>query len=111
MDKPLNTKYVFEFEDGSTTELTLAFYFLYMLKSKNKALYDRHNQTMARMGNRKETDYDELDSVMILYTAYVCAHIDDFDNLMSEEEFLMKCGSDRVAVAQAVKALVQPKNK
>lgn len=109
MDKPMNTKYVYTFEDGTTTEMTLAFYVLYMLKSKNRTLYDRHNKIMARMGNRKNDEYDEIDSVLILYTAYVCAHLND-ESIMTEEEFLIKCGSDRKAVGAAVKALLQPKN-
>lgn len=109
MDKPMNTMYNFKFADGSTTELTLAFYMLYMLKGKNEVLYRRYNASMAKMSDTKN-GYDELESLVILYTAYVCAHISDMENLMSEEEFLMKCGSDRIAVANAVKALVQPKN-
>ena len=80
-----------------------------MLKSKNRTLYDRHNKIMARMGNRKNDEYDEIDSVLILYTAYVCAHLND-ESIMTEEEFLIKCGSDRKAVGAAVKALLQPKN-
>lgn len=109
MDKPLNTKYVYTFEDDTTTEMTLAFYLLYQLRSKNRSLYDRHNKIMARMGNRKEDEYDEIDSVLILYTAYVCAHLND-ESIMTEEEFLIKCGSDRKAVGAAVKALLNPKN-
>jgi hypothetical protein len=108
MNKPMNTKYVFEFEDGTTAEMTLAFYALYMLKSKNKSLYERYNQTMSRMGNQKPNEYDELDAITILYAAYVCANL-DAENIMSEEEFMYQCGSDRMAVANAVRALTQPK--
>lgn len=110
MDKPMNSRYVYTFEDGTTTEMTLSFYGLYMLKSKNKNLYDRHNRIMAHMGKQKDDSYDELDSVLALYTAYVCANLNDIENVMTEEEFILKCGSDRVAVAKAIKALFQPKN-
>ena len=51
MEKPMNTKYVFEFEDGTTCEMTLSFYALYLLRAKNKNLYLRYNKTMAEMAD------------------------------------------------------------
>lgn len=111
MDRPMNTKYVFEFEDGSTCEMTLAFYALLMLKGKNKSLYDRYNKTMNGMSN-KNKEYDELESLTILYTAYRCANINEAeDNLVSEEEFVYKCGSDRKAVGNAMTRLINPKKQ
>ena len=109
MEKPLNTKYVFEFEDGTTCEMTLAFYALLMLKGKNKSLYDRYNKTMSGMSNNKK-EYDELDFLPILYTAYVCANINEpEESLMSEMEFVIKCGSDREGVSSAMQELLSPK--
>ncbi|MDD6145918.1 MAG: hypothetical protein PUB43_02605 [Oscillospiraceae bacterium] len=108
MEKPINTKKIFEFEDGSTCELTLAFYSLYMLKGQRPEIYKRYNRTMANMAE-KTYEYDELDSLVILYTAYLCANIGDLDNAMSEEEFLMKCGSDKTAVTKAMRDLISPK--
>ena len=109
MDKPMNTKYIFEFEDGTSCEMTLAYYVLYLLRAKNKSLYDRYNRTMSSLSDKKK-DYDELDSLVILYTAYVCANINEpIDTLMSEEEFVFKCGSDRKAVGRAFQRLINPK--
>ena len=109
MDKPMNTKYVFEFEDGTTCEMTLAFYALLMLKGKNKNLYDRYNKTYNGMADKKK-DYDELESLTILYTAYRCANINEpEENLMSEKDFIIKCGSDRKAIGMAMKRLLNPK--
>lgn len=109
MEKPMNTKYVFEFEDGTTCEMTLAFYVLYLLKAKNKSLYDRYNRTMNGMADKKK-EYDELESLTILYTAYRCANINEpEENLMTEEEFIFKCGSDRKAVGRAIQRLTNPK--
>ena len=109
MDKPMNTKYVFEFEDGTSCEMTLTFYVLYLLRAKNKALYAQYNKTMSVMAEEKY-EYDELDSLIILYTAYVCANINEpEETIMSKEEFFIKCGSDRVAVSNAVVALTNPK--
>lgn len=108
MDKPLNTKYVYEFQDGTSCEMTLAFYALYMLRSKNKDIYKRYNATMNAMAE-KNYIYDELDVITILYTAYLCAKLNDFDNVMSEEEFLMKCGNDRDSIGKAMTELTTAK--
>jgi hypothetical protein len=35
----------------------------------------------------------------------------DSDDLMTEEEFLERCGSDRVAVNEALGALTNPKKR
>lgn len=99
------TKYTYTFEDGTTCEMTLAFYAIYQLKGKNKELYDRYNKTMAKASGDSA---EELDTITILYTAYCCANLNE-ENIMSEEEFMIKCGSDRIAVSQAAKALTQPK--
>lgn len=103
MDKKMNTTIDFEFCDGTKTKLTLTFYALYQLKSRNKMLYNRYNQAM---NNSASGGYDELDMMTILYVAYMCANTED---VMSEEEFIMKCGSDRIAVGSAVKELTNPK--
>lgn len=104
--KKLNTTYDFELADGSIVELTLAFYKLYQLRSKNKALYERYNKIMSK--NAKGGDVDELDTISVLYTAYVCAN-DGKGELMAEETFMQLCGSDRVAVNKAVEHLITPK--
>lgn len=107
MTAKLNTNYMFEFEDGTTAALTLTFYKLYQLKTKNKALYDRYNTIMGNSGKGK---YDELETLEILYIAYLCANLDE-ENVMTNEEFMIKCGCDRFAVADAFKALTQPKKQ
>lgn len=107
MDKKmLNTVYEFEFQDGSKANLTLAFYKLYLLKSKRKPLYDRYTEIM----NRIDKHFDELDSIAVLYVAYICANMES-EEIMTEEDFMIKCGSDRKAVSEAVKALTQPKKQ
>jgi len=106
--KMLNTNYDFALADGTTVPLTLNFYFLYQLRSKNKSLYERYNQILTRQ-SKKDYSYDEIDNMEILYTAYCCANLEN-ENLLSEEEFLMLCGSDRNAVGKAIKALLAPKN-
>lgn len=100
-----NTFYDFTFEDGESVKMTLAFYFLYQLKSINKGLYDRYNKVMTNGAT------DELEMLTVLYAAYICANIQDHANCMSEEEFLIKCGSDRYAIKEALEVLVKPKKR
>lgn len=107
MEKKMNTTIDFEFCDGTTAKLTLTFWHLYQLKSKNRMLYARYNDAMK---NSQKGGYDELEMLTILYVAYVCANADD-ENLMSEEDFLMKCGSDRLALGNAIRDLIQPKKQ
>ena len=105
MDKKMNTTIDFEFYDGTTAKMTLTFYALYQLKTKNKALYERYNKIMT-----KQAITDELDMITVVYTAYVCANLSE-ENLMNEEEFMMKCGCDRIAIRDAVQSLTQPKKQ
>lgn len=107
MDKKmLNTTYDFELADESTVKLTLTFYALYQLKRKNKPLYERYNKIMV---NQSKGNYDELENIEILYTAYLCANM-SCDNLLTEEEFIMLCGTDRQAIGRALEHLLKPKN-
>jgi hypothetical protein len=98
-----NTTIDFELYDGRSVPMTLAFYALYQLKTKDKKLYEKYMQIM------QKTTTDELEMVTVLYTAYVCANLSDFGNVMSEEEFMMQCGSDRMAIINTYRDLTQPK--
>lgn len=104
--KMLNTVIEFEFCDGTTTNLTLQFYRLYQLKSKKPQLYAAYNKAMNRNANG---DYDEIDMLQILYVAYHCANVEKETDLLSFEEFMMLCGSDRKVVGNAVAMLINPK--
>ena len=107
-NKMLNSNYNYPLADGTTVPMTLTFYALYQLKSKNELLYKRYNKVLAAQAN-KSYDYDELDNMTVLYTAYCCANMNS-EELMNEEEFLAACGSDRKVVGEAIKALLAPKN-
>lgn len=109
-NKKLNTVIDFEFYDGTTAKMTLTFFALYQLKAKNKSLYERYTKIMSSKTS------DELDMIAILYTAYVCANMISKETiseneLMTEEDFIMMCGSDRIAVRDAVQELTQPKKR
>ena len=103
-NKKMNTEIEYEFFDGTTARLTLAFYLLYQLKAKNRALYDKYNKIMT--GGLK----DEFDMITVLYTAYVCANMFSDTELLDEDVFMLMCGADHVGVANAFKELTTPKN-
>lgn len=105
MDKKINTTITFEFYDETTVEMTLTFYKLYRLKEKNRGLYDRYNEIMSRKQN------SELDMITLLYVAYACANLDSMEKIMSEEEFMIKCGCDRLAIKNATEQLLYPKKR
>ena len=105
MDKTaLSTKYEFEFYDGTTCEMTLAFILLKKLSAKNKELYKRCQKVMT---NGAE---DEFDMLTVLYAGYVCANMNG-ENLLTEDEFIEKCGCDRFAVVDAFNAMTNPKKR
>lgn len=103
--KKLNTVYDFELEDGSVVKMTLRFYSLYQLKSKNKAVYERYNKIMVK------GPAEELENVTILYTAYLCANLENIDECMSEIDFLQLMPSDREYVGEMLGNLISPKKK
>lgn len=107
-NKAINTHYNFTLADGTTVPMTLTFYALYQLKGKNESLYRRYNKVLSEQASKNYV-YDELDNMTVLYTAYCCANINNAD-MMSEEEFLMVCGSNRKEVGEALMALLAPKN-
>jgi len=99
----MNTTVEFVLADGTATELTLTYYALYQMKPKHEGLYKRYNRIMANGMN------EELDMITVLYTAYVCANLNN-ETILTEEEFMIGCGCDRKAVSDAVKKLTAPKN-
>lgn len=102
--KALSTRYTFEFYDGEKCEMSLAFILLKRLAGVNKNLYKRAQPILSN-GTK-----DEFEVLTLLYTAYVCANMDE-ENLMSEDDFIVKCGSDRQAIFTAVENLMGPKKQ
>lgn len=108
MDKPaLNTTYDFALADGTTVKLTLAFYYLYQLRSNNRNLYERYNKIMQ---STNKNEFDILDMVTICYVGYMCANM-NAENVLSEDEFYMLCDSDIHEVSKAVNHLINPKKR
>lgn len=93
-----------EIFDGSTVKCTLAMYQLKRLASKNKPLYDLVMKVLS-----KGTE-DIFESVRVLYAAYLCANMDS-DEVMSEDEFMIACGSDYTGIGLTIQKLMNPKNR
>lgn len=93
-----------ELFDGSTVKCTLAMWRLKQLASKNKKLYETAMKVLG-----KGTD-DVFESVRVVYAAYVCANMDS-EEIMSEDEFIMACGSDYTGINNTVSALINPKKR
>ena len=104
--KKLNMATIVEHEiyDGSTVKCTLAMYQLKRLASKNKNLYDLVMKVLS-----KGTE-DIFESVRVLYAAYLCANMDS-EEIMTEDDFMIACGSDYVGIGQTVSKLLNPKNR
>ena len=93
-----------ELFDGTKVKCTLAMWRLKQLASKNKKLYET---AMKVLGKGTE---DVFESIRVIYAAYVCANMDS-EELMSEDEFVMMCGSDYAGINVTVNALINPKKR
>ena len=104
MDKNIpSTIHEFELADGRKVKMTLRFYSLYLLKSKNKQAYEKYNKIMIK------GPQEEIENVTILYTAYLCANLENIEECMSEMDFLMNMPDDREYVNNVLSALINPK--
>ena len=97
-----NTIFKFTLNDDSTVDMTLNFASLYKLSNVDKKLYLDYNN---KVTNGIKT---ELDNIVILYTAYRCANL---DNYMSYEEFLDKMPCSRQDIAEILTKLLGVKKK
>lgn len=107
MDKKvvLNTVRDFELADGTVVQMTLNYLSLYQLKPKKKGIYERYNKIMTKGPE------EELENVTILYTAYLCANVNNLDECMDEYTFLSLMPVNRQYVGEAIAELINPKKK
>lgn len=95
--------YVLELQNGEKVNLTLNFAALYKLRAKDRAMYDRYNKIITN-GVK-----DELENTQIIYTAYVCANLDN--EKMSFEDFIEVIPFDREIINDAIFSLITPQKK
>lgn len=92
-------------ENGEVVNLTLNFAALYKLRSIKKDLYDKYNKIIMTGAA------DLFDTVTVLYTAYLCANINDVDACMEYEAFLEKLPYTPRELVSKANELVSPKKK
>lgn len=80
--------------DGSVLKMTLNFKRLYLLRNKDKKAYDVYIQTTNKQ------NINEMEIAEILYVAYLCANIKEYDSCMSFEDFLEKLPEDREVIME-----------
>lgn len=97
-----NTTYEFTMADDTKVTMTLNFLNLYKLSNVDKKLYLDYNSKVTQ-GIKTE-----LDNILILYTAYRCANL---ENYMNYEEFLAKLPCSRQEIADMLGKLLGIKKK
>ena len=101
-----STYWDLELNNGEVVRLTLNFGALYKLRMKDKALYDKYTAVQ----RKKDTQFEELDSTVLVYVAYVCANIDR-EQIFTYEEFLDQMPSDRQILGHCITMLLMPSKK
>lgn len=99
-----NTYVPYTLIDGTTVQLTLAFYLLKLLEGKNPDLTERYYKTASKKEPR------DSDIVTLLYTAYCCANLDN-PEMYDEETFCILLGSDRLSLRGLMNRLMGAKKK
>lgn len=94
-----------ELNDGTKIKLVINFGLLYQLRAKRKDIYEAYSKTIL-MGSQ-----DLFDIVHVLYTAYLCANINDIDSCMTFDKFIKKIPEDMKLIAEICAELTQPKKK
>ena len=99
-----------ELQNGEVIKLTLNFSRLLQLKNKRKKDYELYNNVLGG----KEKD-NLLGTLIIVYTAYLCANIDKLDDdnnsLMSREEFIDAIPNSFGLINDIAVELTNPKQK
>lgn len=103
-----NTFLDFELENGEVIKLTLNFTRLLQLKNKRKNIYEKYNNILLK-GTKDVIE----DSIITLYTAYLCANIEHLEDniLMSLETFTESIPQNFILMNETVQNLVSPKKK
>ena len=98
----LNTTVKHTFCDGSTVECTITMSRVLALSNKNKELH----KLMGRMISKGSEDIFEM--IRFVYGAYLCANLNT-EEVLTEAEFIDKCGADYVGITKTMKELINPK--
>ena len=100
-----NTYQELELEDGLVVKLTLNFARLLVIKNDQPKLYDRFMKVL----QNKSFDI-VFDSLTVLYTAYLCANMNE-ESKLSEEDFINMVPFDLEVINVTAGKLIQNKKK
>jgi len=92
--------------NGETVKLTMAFALLKELENRKPELVSKYYKLSAK----KDSEFRDLDMVTILYTAYMCANLDN-PEAYDEEVFTILLGSDRMSMRYLANQLMGAKKK
>lgn len=103
-----NTFLDLELENGEVIKLTLNFTRLLQLKNKRKNIYEKYNNILLK-GTKDVIE----DSIITLYTAYLCANIEylEDNSLMSLETFTESIPQNFILINEYNDKLLNPKKK
>ena len=101
-----NTYIPMTMESGKEVQLTLNFYRLYLLKTNHKEEYDAYFKIESK------GSIDEIDVCHQIYTAYLCATMDDEEReYPTFESFLMDLPESRNLIFSIYGTLIGRKKK
>lgn len=100
----INTAHDLKLANGETVKVESSFGKLYILRAKNKAVYERYNKAV----NASKADLFNV--VDTLYGAYRCANLED-ENYLTYEEFMNLLPADMEYCYTVYKELVSPGKK
>ena len=96
--------------DGKEYALTLSFAKLYKLEKARPEEAQRYFENCGHFDIQNKSEIEnELEIIRVIYTAYLCAHLDE-DNVMSYEEFLEIVPTNRNTIGTIYATLLFPKN-
>lgn len=99
----MNTVFDITLNNGQQVKMTLNFKALYLLRSKNKKAYDDY------MRCTNTGPKDEMEFAQMLYAAYLCANLEDYDNTMEFLDFLEKLPVNRKEISDIYGKVLQPR--
>lgn len=100
-----NTIKKYKLKNGKEIELTLTFGKLMKLKNTDKETYEECMQILS-----EDNIKDMFGYVIILYTAYLCANIDNVKECITYQELIKQIKYDNILI-EIVNELIEPKTK
>lgn len=101
----MNTYEKIVLTNGQEIKLTLNFARLLKVKNENKEIYERYNNVILN-GTK-----DIFDMIDVIYTAYLCANVDNKDKILSYDRITELLPHSTNLLANKINALTTSKKK